>query len=226
MGYCGYAGALTEIAKQIMDTGMGSNPQGFKFPLVEALANGFDRVSDASVAMDRGENPAEVMLKLPLQLAQDQLQTARIFLAWTSEEQQRTIEEQNKQRDLRVFRRANDIPVTPLQKGMSNPFLSKDERAFKQSENPAEAAAMVPGLLQRAMDRSGGNPELLRQNVNSLRQPLDMPYPSQRSTPQQFSNYMQWLGETQGGDAVQKALADIAMRQQLQQVRAGMVPRL
>lgn len=226
MSYSGYAGALTDIGKQIMDAGAGNTPQGFKFPLVEALANGFDRVSDASVAINRGENAADVMAKFAAQIARDNIQVVRLGLGWMSEDQKAIIAEQNKMRDLRVFQQLNGLPSAPMSKGMSNPFLNSQERRFKQTSDLAEAQSLVPELLDRAVSKSGGDPEQLARSVRGLKQPESMPYPSMATQPMTFQNYLAWLERTKGAGAAQAAMEDALTRRALSSAKGSLIPSL
>lgn len=224
--YTGFSGAAADILKQGADMWYGQKPQGYRYPLLEAMAGVIDRGADAATAIKRGENAADVMFhRLPVQLAKDNVQAARLILRWASEDAKAAIEAGNQNRDLRVFRQLRGIPTTPSVE-TANPFLGTEEREFKRTKDPMRAAEMAPGLVQRALEKSGGDREALSRNLQSLRTPAQMPYPSQRSRPQELNSYLSWLGETQGQEAVQKALQDIALRESLNSMRSAMVPRL
>jgi hypothetical protein len=227
--YSGYAGILADISKQLYDVGAGNQPMGFQFPAVAMTSNTVERLSQAFNAVDSGENPIDVFgVQLPLQWAKDNVQLARIGLAWGKPDDPKRA---NAARDLRMFRQLNDIPTQRLSKLQGNPFGDQIAKDYSAAQTPQEALALAPQVRQRAIEKSTGDDgaidrERLSSAFRSLRTPTSDLVPSLRSTPKQFREYLEWIERTQGAEAAQAVLSNFIRKQRMDQVKGQLIPRL
>jgi len=222
----GFGGMASSLVKNGFDIAIKTQPQGFNFQLYDTSANLVKRVSQAAQAMDDGENPIEVLAQLGEQLAKDNIQTYRLYLAnFGDEDAKANIERGNRLRDLRVFKQMHDYPTSPLGSYGANPFEGQLERQFKRTSNPEEAASLLQEkLLPRYLAEAAENPEMLSRRLKALRRNSDQTFPSPAASPLQFQQYTDFLRRS-GGETHMESELDRYLRQAaLNRLKSAMVP--
>lgn len=225
-GWSGYGGIATEIGKQITDLATGRPPQGFRFPAISFVSNVSERLGQASVAVNNGENPFDVAMQLAAQLTKDNVQVARAGLAWT-EQGGADVKRANTLRDVNVFNRESGQPIKAIGSAIdTNPFLNADQRAFGRSEDIGTIMKMAPALVNEAFQRGGGDINRVKQLLNSARNSGSDLLPSMEAQPQRFMQFINFIRRSQGDEAANAAMQDYARKQGLDAVRRDLIPRL
>jgi len=224
--FAGYSGLYADVIKQAFDLGKGNQAQGFRFPLIGAVTTTADRFRQLAVALDQGENPLEMVGVFANTFAKDNVQMYRALMHWVSEDEAKATQRANAYRDLKVFRDQAGYPTPGTDAGLANPFLNPLKQKYQHSEDPTEIASIAPRLVQQAMDRAGNDPEQLKTLLTNYRAPSRDMLPSMTTHMDQLSKYLQWLGQTQGPESQQAAIADYQKKQMLDSVKSGLIPRL
>jgi hypothetical protein len=227
--YSGYAGILADVSKQVWDVSQGNQPMGFQFPAVAMTSNTVERLSQAFNAVDAGENPIDVFgVQLPLQWAKDNVQLARIGIAWSDNQ---AVERANRARDLRRFREVSDLPNPRMTKLATNPFKSGLVKQYDEADSPQEALALAPQVRKMALERSRGDDgsldvERLRSSLRGIKTPPPDLMPSARNAPRQFGAYLDWIKRTQGEAAALGAMQAYQKKQQMDRLKGALIPSL
>lgn len=228
--YIGFAGIVTELAKQGMDLVEGRPVSGFRFPAIAFITDTAERLSQAAYAVKNGENLLSTFgVDLPLQLLKDNIQMARIGLNHTVDREQ--VKKANQLRDLRVFREMQGLPIQRWTSEGRNPFTSRLEHQFEQAESVPEAVQMAGQLRRQALERGVGpsgvrDPERVRSLLNSYRTPSSNVAPSITSNPRQFMAYMNWVRQTQGEETARTLLTEYLRKERMDKLKAGLIPSL
>ena len=233
--YTGFAGIGSQLTKDVFDLAYKNKPQGSAFPLDEAMTEGVKNVTQGVGAWMQNptwENFFDIMPRLMSNLVKENYQTGRIAMNWAGEYGMAGETEEYKHKvskeegGLRRYRMAEGLPYNE-QVGMeSNPYLNLQARQFKQTENLQEAMKDVPGLMQLAMQRAQGNPDILRQQFQSLKQNSYQTMPSPENMPIQFAKYYQYLVATRGQAAANQVLQDYMRHNAINRVKSSMIPSL
>jgi len=76
------------------------------------------------------------------------------------------------------------------------------------------------------MQRSQGNPDVLRQQLQSLKQNSYQTMPSPQSMPLQFAKYYQYLVATRGQEAAQAVMQDYMRQNAINKAKGSMIPAI
>jgi len=233
--YTGFAGIGSTLAKDAFDLGYKNIPQGSTFPLDEAMT-GISKTAVEGIGAwmqnPTAENFMQIMPRMMADLVKENYQTGRIAMNWAAdkgvsgETEAYKYKVSQEEGNLRRFKMAEGMPYNE-QIGMeSNPYLNINQRQFKQTGNIGEAAQDVPGLIQQAMQRSQGNPDVLRQQLQSLKQNSYQTMPSPQSMPLQFAKYYQYLVATRGQEAAQAVMQDYMRQNAINKAKGSMIPAI
>lgn len=141
---------------------------------------------------------------------------------------ERTVE-LNRKRDLRVFDRLHDYPLSAP---ISRDLRTRDHltEAWKEAETGEEIAKTLPKVVDKAIERSTEgrtiNPSKLNKHLNKLRTSNTVPVPNIENDPLKASQYMKFLQRTQGSQAVQDLTQDYLIEGARSRIKNSLVPRL
>lgn len=205
----GHIGIIGDVFKSIMDVTYGSNrPQAINNVLIDAAQHTATIAGNwAHSTLENGLDP-EVTQRAVSEILMDNFQAYRLGLAYMSADTQKDIDRANKFRDLRTF---NLLQGNGVSDQTSDFNVSLDDvklKKFKRSDNLEEARAMLPELIQHAIDKAGNNPEKLKQELEKMKKNSYQSMPNPRTLPDSFSKYLIFLKETQGEDVMKDRLLD------------------
>jgi hypothetical protein len=118
------------------------------------------------------------------------------------------------------------LPYDQQVETLNNPYLNMEQKGFKRTTNLAEAAQDVPSIFQTAMQKSGGNPEVLKSLLEAAKQNSYQTMPSPTGMPLQFARYYQSLVKNYGPEVAAARMQDYMKHEMLNQVKGQMIPSL
>jgi len=233
--FTGYAGIGTALGKDIFDLGYKNIPQGSTFPLDEAVTNLSKTAVHGVGAWIQNptiENFFDIMPQMMLDIVKDNYQTGRIALNWASEtgvapqKEVHQFKTSKQTSNLRRWKMAEGTPYTEQMVGESNPYYNLQTARYKETQNIREAVPQIPALIARAREIAKGNPEVFRQQLQSIKQNSYQTMPSPESMPLSFARYYRYLIATQGQEAAQRVLKDYMKQNALNKAKSAMIPKI
>lgn len=204
----GYAGMLGDLVKTTTDIALGNRPQSMlSNPALDAITDLSVDTIHAAQAFWEGEE--DVAFDYIGKVISNTIQNYRILLAQLGPETKEKISKANQNRDLRTFRQMHDLPVN-RESGFSsidfNPFLGKDRRRFKDTQDINEAANILPREFNRIVKDSNGDPFKAEKSFEGLGKMPVRSMPSPDNDPLNFMRYLKWVENTQGKEEAAKKL--------------------
>lgn len=221
--YAGYAGLIGDLAKSALDVGHKNRPQGFNYPLTELAGDAVAHVSAAISAIESGEDILKVMPELSKNLFAKNIQVGRLAYNWLGDDVKR--EDKEARRDLRVFKQLSGEEL-PSQIIPRPDYEDLDTKRFKQTPDLGEAIEMLPELMSKAIEKSNGSPERLKQELRKMKANSYQTMPNPESMPLSFAQYVTYLQKTKGADQASEALVNYFQRNAINKVKSSLVPSL
>jgi len=232
MQMASFAGIISDGAKVASNMRQGkstkySNPASMPlYTLVtDTVANNF---SQFGKAINEGADPYEATAQLVASLATQSIQTLRYIDAHAINPDEAKRKE--KFRDYAVWQdltgRKEPGDIVP-----SNPYLNKDIKKFKRSDDVGEAAKMIPDLISQAVKKSRdskGNLDVARldKELRGLKANSFQVFPALERDPKGFSEYYEFLRETQGVDEAKSRLTEFLRQREVNKIKSELVPSL
>lgn len=199
------------------------------FPLYTFVTETLGKnITDAAGAINEGQDPFEVLAKLATTLSTQSVQTARyIDNNFIHPDEAKRKE---KFRDYNIWQELTDRKE-PSERVKSNEFADLDKKEFKRSTDVKEAAGMIPSLVKKAManskDRNGRiNFAKLQKELRGLKLNNYQIMPSISNDPIAFSEYYEFLRDTQGVDEAKSTLANFMKQNAVNSAKSQLVPSL
>ena len=218
----GYAGALGDVIKSVMDKMHGNRPQTWSNPLIEAGVTGWNTAYDMVEAIQNGDVPA--FTDAMNAILEDYFQSYRIAVAQLSPEKQKELQARNESRDLRVYKSGRGLPTSKYTRERANPFMNPEVRRFKETEDVAEAMRLGRKLTAEAVEKAEGDPARLRSGLTRLKINSLATMPSPERDPRLFRDYTDYLGRTQGEDVAAERRARFLKKRAFNSAKASMIP--
>lgn len=216
----GFAGFYGDMARTVGDVSFGNRAQGLTNPLWNGMQDFANIATDFATAVADGNLEDAVTQLLPV-LLQTYVQNYRLFQAQMDDDE---MKRRNSFRDVRMFNALNEGNVTPAIADQPNPFTNVGLRKFKKTSDLSEAAELLPGLLEGAVGRSGGDPEKMEQEFGKIKANSYQTMPSPTRRPLEFARYMEYLTKTQGPEAAAERFVDYQKQNAINQAKTAMVP--
>jgi hypothetical protein len=219
-----YAGIVSDGMKAGADmVAYGKTPRNLaSFPTASLAMDLQEKIADVAEAMKQGEDPFKVFSMFATDVISQNVQAARMVANRTINENK--VERSDKFRDLRVFKQMEGGPNADFPK--VNPYLGIDSKKFKRTDDLNEAMGLVPSLLKRAMEQSGGNPEELKKKLAGLKGMSYNTMPNMNTQPQEFQDYYKYLVDTQGQEEADTRMADFLRQSASNKMKSSMFPSL
>lgn len=230
--YVGYAGILSVVGKAIEDMAHKNLPQGAALPLDEIVSNPIGHLTDYFQAAMNDNNFDYIHsgIKLVTDITKSNFQLGRIATSWLANSenilsQEHYSKELNKKtQELRRYKMVEGQPYDEQTAPESNPYLSGETKRFKRTNDIGEAVKILPGLIQKAFERSHGNVDILKQELTKIKQNSYETMPNPDRVPMSFYRYLGYLTRTDGPEEASKRMMDYIMKQQINQVKGSLVP--
>lgn len=205
----GQTGMIGDITKAILDRTYGKNrPQAINNVLIEASSNLTGLISEfVKQGNDTGFTPSLVLSTIS-QALENNLQTYRIIEGYVSADKKEDIERTNKLRDLRVFNTLSGNKISDLGIDYGVNLEDLDTKKFKQTKDMQEAESLLPSLLKKAVDKSDGSVDKLKDNISRLKSNRYPTVPDIKKNAQQAEDYIRFLIDTQGKEEATKRVND------------------
>src|ERR1041385_995542 len=233
--YVGYAGILSVLGKAIDDVAHKNIPQGAAFPLDEAITNvahrGLQFISAAQ--NDPKFNYFQAGTKLVSDIVKENFQLGRVGLSWLvhldpdilpSESYLKNLNVKTSQ--LRRFKQAEGMPYEAQSVATGNPYMDMELKHFKRSEDVGEALQDLPSLIDTAIKKANGNPDILKAEFKKIKENNYETMPSLENAPITFHNYVKFIQKTQGDKAASDLIADYIRKRAINQIKSSVVPSL
>lgn len=217
-----YAGIISDGAKAALQMQQGKElryNQPLSMPLYTMITETLmGNTKDAIEAIREGGDPFDILAKYVVSVAGQSVQAARYINAYANEKETKRKE---KFRDVNVFHQMEGRGSSYIK---TNPYKDLEAKKFKRTEDVGEAMKMLPGLIQKALKKSKGNPYELQKRLKSLKQNSYQIMPNLRERPDQFEEYINLLKRTQGDEAAAERLQDYIMQNLVNQAKASAIP--
>jgi hypothetical protein len=222
----GHIGMLGDLIKSSLDVTYGKNrPQTINNILVEGLENmTTTTLNFVGAAVTEGISD-ELVTAYMDQILNDNLQNYRLLSGFLSAKTKEDIDRANKFRDLRVFNTLAGNGISDLRTTFTEDFSDLDMKRFKRTNDPKEAAELLPELINKAIERADGNPERLRRELSKIKRNSYQTMPNPETMPESFTKYLLHLEKTQGKEKAQERLLDYIQRNELNKFKSKSVPR-
>lgn len=221
----GYAGIMGDLTKAAFDAQFKNKVQGYNNPLIDGVSQGFNLMGDVVEALKDGD--LNIGADAISKVLETYFQTYRLALGKLSEDKKGILDKSNKMRDLKVFKSLNDLPVPDSSAtDLPNPFINKEQKTFKSTDDLKEAANQLPTLISKAIEDSKGVPEILKSKLEGLKLNSYQTMPSPESMPMTFMKYITYLEETQGKEKATERLVDYMKQNFVNKAKAKMIPNL
>lgn len=219
----GSAGMLSNLGKSVMDVMYGNRPQSIGDPLWEATSRTGATLTHAVQAFQEGE--PNLGINLITQLLKDNIQGARLVLNNFNDEFRGNVERGNKARDLRVYESIHGHPPSSDIGGITNPFMGRELKQFRNSTNVNDIVSQGSGLVNKTLAKDQSKPELLIQDLNKLRTQSRSVMPSMEGNTPEFVNYYNWILKTQGRAKASQLMNEYLMKEKgYDEIRKSLVP--
>lgn len=229
----GYGGILSSLGKVGFDVAYKNMPQGYSFPLNEAVKNVTTTTIHAAQALMEADSMQEYLdigTKASVDLAKENVQLARLVHSWVVEvpsiapEAKKAKDVNAANRDLRAWKMAEGMPYQSQQVSSSNPYEDMDVKSYKKTDDVEEAAKMLPSLISKAVDKSDGNPEVLKKELEKIKSNSFQTLPNPDEIPVTFMKYVEYLRKTKGDKAANERIQEYFKENFLNKMKASMVP--
>lgn len=218
----GFGGMIGEAAKAGMATAQGkdvkfNNP--VSMPATTMAETYWQQTAFALEAAQQGEDKLEVLAELMKNILKATYQNYRYADAnFVSPEE---AERKEKFRDMRVYSELKHEP--PQARGNTNPYLGMAAREFKRADTMEEAVSSLPGAIDTAVKKSGGDYSKLKEGIEGLKRNSYQTFPKD---PVQAFQYYQYLSETLGPEEARARYEDYLKQSMVNKVKNQMVPSL
>jgi hypothetical protein len=220
----GYAGMLGDLAKSGMDLEFKNSTQSFSNPLITGIETVGRNVGNVIETLQHGN--LDITGDAISQFLEDSLQVYRLGLAHLSSEKKEDIEKNNKYRDLRMFKNLNNMPVSDITTDRPNPFMDKDIKDYKKTEDFGKVADLLPKLIEKAFDNAAGDPERLELEFKKIKQNNYQTMPSPEHMPISFAKYLQYVADSQGADKATDLVMDYFRKNAINSIKSDLIPSL
>lgn len=233
--YTGFMGLGSTIGKMGFDAAYKNIPQGATFPLDEAVTNVGKTVHDAvSAWLQTPDTDAffQIFPRAMIDITKENYQLARIATSWAADYGISGETEKYKRdvnvgtQDLRRYRMAEGLPYEQQTESSNNPYLNMPAKEFKRTLDVGEAARDLPPILSLYMQRARGNPDVLKEEFQGLKQNSYQTMPSPETMPLQYARYYNFLRETYGPEIAAQRMKEYMIHSSINRVKAGLVPTI
>lgn len=220
----GYTGMIGDITKSLMDLQFKNRAQTWDNPLLVGVSTLGRNAWDVVEAAQSGD--LELTADVLSNFLEDTAQAYRLALNHLGPEKLKDIARTDKIRDLRMYRQLMGEDVTEATRERPNPYIGSEARKFKRTADINEAIELAPKLIDRAFEKSGGDIERLRSELQSLKQSSYQTMPSFENMPLHFIRYLHYLTQTQGEEAAQERLRDYLTQTTLNRAKRSLIPSI
>ena len=219
-----FAGIIGDAAKMTTDPLVyGKLPRNVvSFPTATAAQNFGERIMNVSEAIRNGDDPVKVLSLFSLDLMSHNIQAARMIANRTAKADD--IERSDKFRDLRTFQMLEGGKAPDF--GSVNPYLNLEDKEFKRTDDLGVASQLAERMIQKKIEKAGGDYEKLSSSMRSASQNSYRTMPSLKDSPLSFQRYYNFLVETQGREEADRRMEEFLRQQMLNEVKSGMIPRI
>lgn len=229
--FTGYMGILSQGAKSIMDMAAKNQPTGATFPLDELISNTATEVSQITQALatEPASHWPSIIMRAAVVGAKSNVQNARIALNFMAnngmgaEADQYQNQLAKEHRNERVYKMSEGLPYQSQSPSTTNPLVDQDVKEFQRTQDMPRAVELLRPLIDRAIEKAQGNPDVLRAELSRLKGEHYDSYPSPESEPIMFSNYLNYRRKVDP-EAADSSLRDFFQRRAYNQAKSGMVP--
>jgi len=229
--YAGFGGMLSQIAKYPFDFAYKNQPQGATFPLDEVvsdLASTLKNVS-STIANDPNVNWMKLAQAVTSHVLSNNFQLGRTALnqginiglvTGTLADKKHLSDRMG---ELRRFDEVEGLPYNEIDEA-SNTYMNLEQKGFKNTQDIAQAAKMLPGLVQNIVQTYRSQPDVMREKLESLKTNEYGTFPSMEKMPLSFIKYLGYLQKEEGPEKAQSELRDYVLHNAINKAKEQMVP--
>jgi len=224
--YAGFAGIVGDMARIGFDISHRVKPQGYNMQLADLVGNTFDIIQNATIAIQDGDNPYDVLYNTLKELAESNIQVVKLYTASTrNEAEQQHVKAQNYRRDLRTFEYLHDYPYDKLSGTIGNRVGGSKIKEFKRTPDLQKAAQLLQqDIIPSEIARWRNKPEVLMRRLRSLKQNSYQTFPNIEERPIEALEYASFVKRVRGQKNLQDMLQDYLKQNALNKAKSSFVP--
>lgn len=218
-----FLGMTGDMVKVGADLYKGNTPRGYSVPLADFISEGvIGNMTKFSRAVQDGANPIDALQSLMNDLAKSQWQAYRVGNYWANRDE---VERTNKFRDLRVYKQTTGQEV-PSEVPQSNSAFRADEREFKRSTEPLDAAEKLRGVLDRFREEYKNDPAAMAKALRRLKSNSYQTFPSPQRDIADARKYYAYLTKAYGAEEADARVQDYLRQTKLNSLKSAAIPTL
>jgi len=218
-----FLGMTGDMVKVGADLYKGNTPRGYSVPLADFISEGvIGNMTKFSRAVQDGANPIDALQSLMNDLAKSQWQAYRVGNYWANRDE---VERTNKFRDLRVYKQTTGQEV-PSEVPQANSAFRADEREFKRSTEPLDAAEKLRGVLDRFREEYKNDPAAMAKALRRLKSNSYQTFPSPQRDITDARKYYAYLTKAYGAEEADARVQDYLRQTKLNSLKSAAIPTL
>jgi hypothetical protein len=218
-----FLGMTGDMVKVGADLYKGNTPRGYSVPLADFISEGvIGNMTKFSRAVQDGANPIDALQSLMNDLAKSQWQAYRVGNYWANRDE---VERTNKFRDLRVYKQTTGQEV-PSEVPQANSAFRADEREFKRSTEPLDAAEKLRGVLDRFREEYKNDPAAMAKALRRLKSNSYQTFPSPQRDIADARKYYAYLTKAYGAEEADARVQDYLRQTKLNSLKSAAIPTL
>jgi len=218
-----FLGMTGDMVKVGADIYKGNTPRGYSVPLADFISEGvIGNMTKFSRAVQDGANPIDALQSLMNDLAKSQWQAYRVGNYWANRDE---VERTNKFRDLRVYKQTTGQEV-PSEVPQANSAFRADEREFKRSTEPLDAAEKLRGVLDRFREEYKNDPAAMAKALRRLKSNSYQTFPSPQRDIADARKYYEYLTKAYGAEEADARVQDYLRQTKLNSLKSAAIPTL
>jgi len=182
-----------------------------------------DGIANFKAAVSSGEDPIAAAKELALHILESHVQNINYLAKNTYKRGE--ADDANESRDYRVYQELSGLKDEGNTRREVNPAMGINERKFNKAETPEEAAALLPEIMDKLIEKFGDNPEILRNKLSALGS-TQLNFPDPEKLPIQAMAYYSHLEKIYGEDGARQRMEDYYKKNVIKNIKRSMVPKI
>src|SRR5947207_9732290 len=118
------------------------------------------------------------------------------------------------------------LPYEAQTASTGNPYMDLPLKQFKHTQDIGEAAGKVPELIENAVEKAQGNPDVLRSMLHKIKANVYETMPDPEREPYMFMKYYSFINNELGSESASELMADYFKKEDINSAKAAMIPSL
>jgi hypothetical protein len=220
----GHMGIVGDTIHNAIAVTYGRNPPSeIESVLISFASSNLRNVNEfVKAANDDGLTP-DLLTAFGESMLQDNIQTVRLLSSYLTEDNRKQLDKSNKLRDLRVFSTIKGKDVADFSGSFDKSFKDLEAKDFKEETDVKKIAEKLPEIYRKAFADSNGDFDDFKKKLEKFKGARYPTMPNPDKELKLFSEYYNFLKETQGEEEAKNRVTDYLQRQLLNEVKTDLL---